>query len=74
MCIHSYHENGNFRENFIFANSVKRNVCDVKNLQLEHGLPTSVNGRVIWPFCEGFIFMKLCIPEISKFTVSSRTV
>ena len=22
---------GNFRENFIFANSVKRHICDVKN-------------------------------------------
>ena len=25
---------GNFRENFIFANSVKRHICDVKNCDL----------------------------------------
>ena len=27
---HSYCKSGNFRENFIFANSVKRHTCDVK--------------------------------------------
>ena len=39
---------GNFRENFIFANSIKRRICD--------NLPTSVNHRVISPFHKGFIF------------------
>ena len=28
----------------IFVNNVTRHVCDVTNLQLEHDLPTSVNG------------------------------
>ena len=32
----SYCKSGKFRENFIFANSVKRHICDVKNLQLGH--------------------------------------
>ena len=49
----------NFLENFIFVKNVKRHVCDVKDLRLVHDLPTSVNGRVISPFPEGFISMKL---------------
>ena len=47
-----YFKFGNFRENFIFANSVKRHICDVKNSQLEYGLPVSGNERVISPFRE----------------------
>ena len=35
-----------FRENFIFWNSVKRHICDVKNLRLGHDLPNiSVNRQ-----------------------------
>ena len=34
---------GNFRKNFIFLNSAKRHICDVKNLQQGYGLPISVN-------------------------------
>ena len=34
-----YHKFGNFRENFFFANSVKRNICDFKNSRLGHDLP-----------------------------------
>ena len=34
---------GNFRENFIFANSDKIHICDVKNSRVEHDLPVSVN-------------------------------
>ena len=59
-----------FRENFIFMNNVKRHVCcNVKNLQLEHDLSTSVIGRVISPFCKGFIFAKLSqkIKPLRKF-------
>ena len=52
---------GNFRENIIFANSVKRHICDVKNLLPWHDLPISVNDRVISPFREDFILTKLCI-------------
>ena len=32
---------------FIFANSVKRHICDVKNLRPGHDLATSVNDRMI---------------------------
>ena len=31
----------------IFVDSVKRQICHVKNLRLRHGLTTSVNDRVI---------------------------
>ena len=55
---------GNFRENFIFANSAKRQFCYVLNSQLGPDLPTSVNDRVISLFCEGFIFAN--IREVSR--------
>ena len=45
MCICKFKT---FRENFIFANNVKRHVCDVKNTRLEPDIPISVNSRVIW--------------------------
>ena len=34
---------GNFRENFIFANSIISHICDVKKSRLLHDLPISVN-------------------------------
>ena len=34
---------GNFRENFIFANSIKRHISDVKNSRLRQDLPISIN-------------------------------
>ena len=51
----------NFHENFI---------CDVKKLQLEHDLPTSVNGRVILPFWR-VIFPETLqtLVKFSEFTV-----
>ena len=49
----------NFRENFIFANSIKRHISDVQNSRLRQDLPISINDRVILPFREGFIFTKL---------------
>ena len=49
----------NGRDNFIFGNSIKRHICDIKNWGLGHDLPISVNGRVVAPFCESFIFTKL---------------
>ena len=57
---------GNFRENFIFLNGVKRHIFDVKNSRQRHDLPISVNDRVFSPFHEGFIFTKLhiCICEV----------
>ena len=38
----------NFRENFVFANYVKRRVCDFKNTRLEPDtyIPISVNSKV----------------------------
>ena len=57
---------GNFRENFIFANSIKRHISDVKKTQIRQDLPLSINNRVIVPFREGFIFTKLRICEVSR--------
>ena len=61
-----YCKSGNFHQNFIFANSVKRHTCDVENSRLGHDLPASVNDRVILPFLEDFIFTKLCICKVSR--------
>ena len=57
---------GNFRENFIFANSIKRHISDVKKSRIKQDLPLSINDRVILPFREGFIFTKLRICEVSR--------
>ena len=61
ILVHISCKSGNFCENFIFANSVKRQTCDIKNLRLGHDLPISVINRMISRFCEDFIFTKLCI-------------
>ena len=63
---------GNFRENFIFANSIKRHIRDVKNSQIRQDLPISINDRVILPFREGFIFTKLHYAKFSENIKSSR--
>ena len=57
---------GNIRKNFIFANNIKslRHTSDVNNLQLRHDLPKSINERVILPFREGLISMKLRIWDV----------
>ena len=47
---------GNFRENFIFVNSVKRHTCAVKNLRLGQNLPISVIDSVFLRFLQGFHF------------------
>ena len=47
---------GNFRENFIFANSIKRHICEVENSRFGHDIRISVNDTVILPFRESFIF------------------
>ena len=44
----------NFRESFIFGNSVKDKFATF----IGHDLPTSINDRVILPFCDGLIFIK----------------
>ena len=57
---------GNFLKDFIFANSVKTHICDVKNLRQGRDLLISVKDRVISPIREDFIFMKLRICEVSQ--------
>ena len=49
----AYCKSGNFPENFIFANSVKRHSCGAKISRLVHDLPISVMDRVI---SRGFYF------------------
>ena len=71
MC---YCKSGNFRENFIFANSVKRHTCDRKISRLWYDLPISVVDRVISPFLDDFIFMKLRICEVTLAKISEFTV
>ena len=46
---------------FIFLNSVKRHICDVKYSQQGHELHISVIDRMILPFSEGFMFAKFRI-------------
>ena len=58
MCYNSipvYCRFGNFRENFIFVNSIKRHISDVKNSQLRQDLPISINERAIF-ISRGFYF------------------
>ena len=62
----TYCKFGNFREKFIFANTVKRHICDVKKSRTGHNLPISVNDRVISPIREDLIFTKLRICEVSR--------
>ena len=57
--------------NFIFADSGKRYICDVKNSRLMHVLPISVNDRVILSFREGFI-AKLRICEVRENNTSRK--
>ena len=70
----NYYKFGNFRQNLIFTNSVERHICNFKNSQLKHGLPITVNDRVILLFREGFIFTKFhenkTLAKISELTVS----
>ena len=46
---------GNFLENFIFANSVKRHICDVKIMRFGHDLLISVNDSD-FTITRGFYF------------------
>ena len=62
----------NFRENFIFANGVKRHICDVKNLRQRQDLPISVNHRVISPFHEGFFHETSHMRSFNKIKPSQK--
>ena len=68
----TYCKSGNFREHFIFANSVKRHICDVKNLQLGHALPIS-KRQIDFAISRGFYFRET-LAKISEFTVHVRTI
>ena len=76
----AYCKFGNFHENLIFANSVKRHICDVQISRLRPDLPLFVNHRVILLFLAGLVFTKLkfayakfrenkALAKISEFTV-----
>ena len=45
-----YYKFGNFRSNFIFVNSIKTHICDVRYPRLVHDIRISVNDRLIVPF------------------------
>ena len=44
-------------DNLIFANSIKRHICHIKNSQLGHDLPTSVNDSA-FSILRGFYFQE----------------
>ena len=67
MDVHDFYKFENFRENFIFAKSIIRHICHVKNWRLRHDLLTSVNDRVISPFCEGLFSQMAKIKPSRKF-------
>ena len=78
MCSHKHCTQcrfGNFRDNFIFANSIKKYISDVKNSRLRQSLPISINDRVILPLREGlnakFRGNKILV-KISEFTVHPK--
>ena len=66
VSISAYCITENFRENLIFANSVKRHSCDAKNSRLVHDLPISVIDGVI---SRGFYFQETLHMKIPEFTV-----
>ena len=69
----SYCKFVNFRENFIFANSVKRQNCDVKKSRLWHDFPSSVNDRITWPFHEDLIW-KVTPTPVARFGIKVHLI
>ena len=65
---------GNFCENFNYANSIKRHICDVKNSRLGHDLPSSVNYRMITLFHEGLFSQTWHMPSFAKIKPSKCKV
>ena len=63
---HKHCKFGNFRENYIFANSFKIHICELKKSEVRHDFPISVKDKVISPFREGFVFTKLRICEVLR--------
>ena len=60
---------GNFRDYFIFANSIKRHTSDVKNSRLRHDIHKRQSDFAI---SRGFIFTKLRICEVSRNKVLAK--
>ena len=56
LSVNKYCRFGNFRENFIFANSIKIHISGVKYSRLRQDLPISIIDKVILPFSRGFYF------------------
>ena len=69
----NYCKSGNFREKFIFANSVKIHICGFKISRLGPDLPALGNDRVISSFPDSFIFTEVreikTLAKTSEFTV-----
>ena len=66
-----YCKSGNFREHFIFANSVKDILSTYKKSRLWHDLSIPVIDRAVSQFHEDFIFMKLHINPSKNFRINS---
>ena len=72
--LQTYCKSGIFCDNFIFAKSVKRHICDAKNSQLCHGLRMLVNDKSDFGTSQGFYFHETkTLAKISKFTVLVAT-
>ena len=76
--MNNYCRFGNFREDFIFANSIKKHISYVKKSRLRQDLHISINDRVILPFREGLFSRNFAnakfrenkvLAKISEFTV-----
>ena len=69
----NYCKSGDFCENFIFANSVKRHICDDKNLRLGQVLIILISKRQSdFANLRGFYFHETShktLMKISEFTV-----
>ena len=70
---------GNFRENFIFANSVKMQICDPQSSRLRHDLHVSVHEGVYFArvlFSQNIAYAKFrenkTLAKISEYTVIGK--
>ena len=70
ICV--YCKFGNFRENLIFANCVKRRNCDVKKSLQKHDLPISVNDRVVSPLYKGLFSRKFAYAKFRENKTSQK--
>ena len=62
----------NFRENFIFANNVKRHSCGAKNSRQVHDLPIPVIDRMISQFERIFFHETSHMPSFAKIKPSRK--